>query len=86
MNMPGNMIRVWLWDDAPITYQHLSIHGGDEEYVVFVPDNMVDKYHPFSMALELRGYDNVGSQHMTGWGWYDTPVKVSGGWIIIFAH
>jgi hypothetical protein len=33
-----NTIKVWRWEDAPENYKALSTHGGDEDWVAFVPD------------------------------------------------
>jgi hypothetical protein len=30
-------IIVWRWEDAPDEYRNLSEHGGDEDYVAFIP-------------------------------------------------
>lgn len=30
-------IQVWRWEDAPADLQDLSDHGGDEDWVAFVP-------------------------------------------------
>lgn len=30
-------ILVWRWDDAPDEFRTLSRHGGDEDWVAFVP-------------------------------------------------
>lgn len=32
-----NMIMCWRFEDAPILFQELSTHGGDEELVFLVP-------------------------------------------------
>lgn len=36
-------IIVWRWEDAPDQYKALSQHGGDEDWVAFVPDYLRDK-------------------------------------------
>ena len=35
----GNCILVWRWDHAPGELRALSDHGGDEDWVVLVPEN-----------------------------------------------
>ena len=30
-------IKIWRWEDAPQKYKELSKHGGDEDWVAFVP-------------------------------------------------
>lgn len=39
-----NTIKVWKWQDAPEEFKALSNHGGDEDWVAFVPDSMKDEY------------------------------------------
>ena len=33
----GPPIQVWPYERAPIEYQKLSMHGGDEDWIVVVP-------------------------------------------------
>lgn len=33
----ATMIKVWRWADAPDNLRRLSRHGGDEDWVVYVP-------------------------------------------------
>ena len=37
-------ILVWRFWDAPIAYRELSPHGGDEDWVAFVPQTLVGNY------------------------------------------
>lgn len=37
-------IIVWRFDDAPEDYKSLSTHGGDEDWLAFVPDSLKDGY------------------------------------------
>lgn len=32
-----NFCKLWAFYDAPIEYQDLSQHGGDEDWVIFAP-------------------------------------------------
>ncbi len=32
------MIRIWQWKDAPLRWRELSYNGGDEDWVMYVPD------------------------------------------------
>ena len=36
----GRAILVWEWWEAPGELRALSLHGGDEDYVALVPENM----------------------------------------------
>jgi hypothetical protein len=40
----GRMISVWRFEDAPEKYRELSGHGGDEDWLAFVPDSMRDEF------------------------------------------
>ena len=33
-------IKVWRYEDAPQKYKNLSEHGGDEDWVAFVPNSI----------------------------------------------
>lgn len=37
-------IGLWLFSEAPAQYANLSDNGGDEDWVMFVPDRLAD--HP----------------------------------------
>lgn len=37
-------ISVWRWEDAPEEYRALSQHGGDEDWLVFVPKSLRGEY------------------------------------------
>jgi hypothetical protein len=39
-----NEIKVWRFQDAPECYKMLSNSGGDEDWVVFVPDTLKGEY------------------------------------------
>lgn len=36
----ARMIKVWRFEDAPKAYSQLSPHGGDEDWVALVPEDM----------------------------------------------
>lgn len=42
-----DFIKVWPYEDAPKELQALSPHGGDEDWVAWVPTNMADRYIPW---------------------------------------
>jgi len=37
-------IMVWRFEDAPVVYQDLSPHGGDEDWVAFIPQGFIKKH------------------------------------------
>jgi hypothetical protein len=41
--MDERMIRVWRFEDAPPEYQELSPHGGDEDWVAYVPAALAEE-------------------------------------------
>lgn len=43
-------IAVWLWHDAPPWFQRLSEHGGDEDFVIYVPPEL---------CIRLEGDDKL---------------------------
>ena len=66
-------IIVWRWEDAPKPYRAKSEHGGDEDWVAFVPD-----------AMEL--YDRVGWLSVPCFSNKVSRYKVRDGWVYIGAH
>lgn len=45
-------ILVWPFDDAPPEYRALSTHGGDEDWVAFVPEHETYAWGPPSWMSE----------------------------------
>lgn len=37
-------IRVWAWEETPEHLKALSTHGGDEDWVAFVPPHYADHW------------------------------------------
>lgn len=65
-------IIVWRWEDAPKPYRAKSDHGGDEDWVAFIPSALEREYIGF---LSIPYFSNKVSRH-----------KVHGGWVYIGAH
>ena len=65
-------ISIYEFDNAPQEWRALSPHGGDEDWLAFVPDSMMNNYMPF---LEVGRFGNDVTEH-----------KVSGGVVFIAAH
>ncbi len=40
----GKAIMVWRYSDAPDEYQRLSPHGGDEDWLAFVPSDLAGQW------------------------------------------
>lgn len=67
-------IHVWAFEYAPKKYQDLSPHGGDEDWLAFVPEEYGDRDIRWLESGTPFGYCDV-SRH-----------KVEGGTIYIGAH
>ena len=74
-------LKVWEFNDAPPEYCELSTHGGDEDWVVFIPHSRVGDSGPFS------GYEHEHEYgcHLSNWGWVQC-YEVEYGVVLIFAH
>lgn len=53
------MISVWRFDDAPLEYQELSPHGGDEDWVAFIPEDEIMPYLSWAESGTPFGYCDV---------------------------
>ncbi len=51
-----NYILIYEFDDAPQNLQMLSIHGGDEDYVVIIPNYILEKNDNYIMMFEGMGF------------------------------
>lgn len=70
---PNTCINVWRFDDAPAAYKKLSDHGGDEDWVVFIPAGIE------CLPLEIDTY------YVQGWG-HVCRAELADGAVLIFAH
>lgn len=59
-------IRVWPWPDAPERFRALSSHGGDEDWVAFVPTEFCTDYIPWLAPGTPFGVCDVSEHHITG--------------------
>jgi hypothetical protein len=84
-----NYIKIWNFDNAPEEYKLLSPHGGDEEYVAFVPDGFEPYFIDYDDTKDEKdNYPYIGFLDSgTMFGCCDVShTKVEGGWIFIGAH
>lgn len=58
-------IRVWAFEYAPTKYQKLSPHGGDEDWLAFVPEEYEDRYIRW---LDDNHFANDVSTHKVEYG------------------
>lgn len=73
-------ILVWQWDDAPEAYQELSEHGGDEDWVVFVPQAVLNDWAGDWLLPSWIGNGKYGPL-----GWLEEH-DIDGGKLFIGAH
>lgn len=67
-------IKVWRFEDAPEEYRKLSEHGGDEDWLAFVPGSLSREYIGWMQPGSSFGICDV-SEH-----------DVDGGIVFIGAH
>lgn len=75
--MSVDPILVWRFKEAPEEYQKLSDHGGDEDWVAFLPDSYEESFGTVPQWME---YGSFGSDVDP------TLHKVKGGRVVIGAH
>lgn len=75
-------IIVYPWGCAPMKYETLSRHGGDEDWAVYVPKDMRDYNLPGGLEQVVSGDED---SHLAGWGHVDKHELGNGDMIIIFA-
>lgn len=59
-------ILVWRFEDAPREYRDLSAHGGDEDWVAFVPDGLKDEWIPWMDSGSSFGCCDVSEHQVDG--------------------
>lgn len=88
-------ILVWRFYDAPEEYRALSGHGGDEDWLAFVPDEIgTDAQRASWAALKCGEYGPYMNDPEPEWlrsgtefGRCSTSThRVAGGWVYIGAH
>lgn len=72
-------MQIWPFRAAPEAYRALSEHGGDEDWVVFIPDDCDSV--PWCFDFDPEGED----QYVSPWG-HGRVYRVEGGRVLIFAH
>lgn len=81
-------ITVYPWDSAPEELRALSQHGGDEDWVVVVPPEMLFMPQSGSLGALLlcdgRTPDGVRG-YVRGWGWVERYDHM-GSVVFITAH
>lgn len=76
-------INIWRWQDAPQEYMELSGHGGDEDWVVYAPVELVGQYLPLELEEVIGGSEDSYVYH---YGHVDRHVLDNGDVVVIFAH
>jgi hypothetical protein len=62
-------IDLWRWTDAPPAYRALSTHGGDEDFVAFVPASVARNVvvdHLLAMSSDVYEYEVAGGTVLIG--------------------
>ena len=70
-------ILVWKFKEAPEHYRKLSTHGGDEDWLAFIPDEYIHKY----------GFDVFWAEEGSSFGCCRvSETEINGGVVLIGAH
>jgi len=64
----ANTIQVWRWQDAPESYRKLSPHGGDEDWVAYVPEALRHEEIAWMQRGSLFGCCDVSEHDLPGSG------------------
>lgn len=78
-------VRIYRFEDAPEEWQALSCHGGDEDFVIHLPQGWKDGY-------KLLGFDAEDAAergkwyHDDRWKHYHANKLTDGSIVIITAH
>lgn len=59
-------ILVWHFDDAPEDFRKLSGHGGDEDWLAFVPDALKGEWIPWLDSGSSFGCCDVSEHPVDG--------------------
>jgi hypothetical protein len=81
--MNSKCVTIWHYRDAPKEYAKLSRHGGDEDWVLHCPAEMIGVYLPWGITLVLDGDED---SYLTGFGHVDRHILENGDIAVIFAH
>lgn len=58
-----NHILIYQFYDAPEELQQLSEHGGDEEWIIIIPNTILNKHHGYISMFEQKFIDNQEVEH-----------------------
>lgn len=64
----ANTILVWRWQDAPESYKAMSPHGGDEDWVAYVPESLKNEDIPWMESFTPFGVCHVSEHNLPGSG------------------
>ena len=76
-------IRLWHWADAPQAYRDMSIHGGDEDWVMYCPVVLRGTGGPVGLWPVT---DSDEDSYVDGYGHVDRYDLPNGDLVVIFAH
>lgn len=56
-------IIIYEFDDAPEELQALSEQGGDEDWIIIIPNDILNKHHGYITMFETGFIDNQEATH-----------------------
>lgn len=74
-------ICIWPFYAAPIEFRQLSTHGGDEDWIIYIPAFFGRLPEAFDYATE-----DINRVYENGWGYADYHTLDNKAVVIIFAH
>lgn len=77
-------VKIWRFCDAPKEFQELSDHGGDEDYILWLPpdwDEWGDDYRLFHFSLE-----DLETEYDPKWLHCQVRTLADGAKLVITAH
>ena len=83
--MSNKSISIWRFDDAPAILRHLSINGGNEDWVVVVSQEWLDKVQGYWSPLtlfDLGGHSDV--DYDDHWGFVQKHIHPINADLLVF--
>lgn len=62
----AHSIHVWKFSEAPEQFRRLSTHGGDEDWLALVPEEMAGQYIPWMEEGSPFGVCSVSEHKLEG--------------------
>jgi hypothetical protein len=52
--MATKALKIWRFEDAPTKYRKLSTNGGDEDWLVFIPNSVAENVLMYGMPYWME--------------------------------